>query len=149
VAKVNQQTKERDWVYRLPKEAEWEYACRGGATSNKFDYAFDFYFEKPTNTLLPEQANFEYGKGLKRTCKVGSYKPNRLGLYDMHGNVLEWCDDAEKTADGASLRVRRGGSWGNASGGCRAAGRIAAPPSDRIDRLGLRVARVPVGAGAK
>ena len=69
--KLNEKEKEAGWVYRLPKEAEWEYACRGGPV-DKLDSAFDFYFDKPTNKLLPEQANFEHGKGLKRTCKVGS-----------------------------------------------------------------------------
>jgi len=144
---LNKRAKEDGWVYRLPKEAEWEYACRGGPMGNKFDSAFDFYFEKPTNQLLAEQANIEHGKGLKRTCKVGSYKPNRLGLYDMHGNVWEWCEDLfdPKDAKGASQRVRRGGGWYVGSGDCRAALRDAHPPSFRHFDLGLRLARVPVG----
>jgi len=85
-------------LYRLPTETEWEYACRGGATSQK-DCAFDFYFSQPTNDLSAEQANFTAattplatrprGSTLERTTKVGSYKPNRLGIYDMHGNVWE------------------------------------------------------------
>ncbi len=142
---LNALEKKAGWLYRLPKEAEWEYACRGGPMADKAQSAFDFYFEKPTTTLLPEQANFEHGKGLKRTCKVGSYKPNRLGLYDMHGNVWEWCDDAEKAADGAVHRVFRGGSWHDDSGHCRAALRVGDPPSDRVNNLGVRLARVPVG----
>ena len=89
-------------MYRLPKEVEWEYACRGGPMANKLDSAFDFYFDKPVDQLQAEQANFEHGKGLKRTCQVGSYKPNRLGLYDMHGNVWEWCEDEQKL-DNAGL----------------------------------------------
>jgi formylglycine-generating enzyme required for sulfatase activity/serine/threonine protein kinase len=137
--------KETGWVYRLPKEAEWEYACRGGPLSDKFESAYDFYFEKPTNVLFAEQANFEHGTGMRRTCRVGSYKPNRLGLYDMCGNVWEWCDDAEQAADGASLRVARGGCWVAPSGRCRAVDRDAGPPSRRDNNLGLRVARVPVG----
>ncbi len=131
VAKLNKLEKETGWVYRLPKEAEWEYACRGGPMSDKADSAFDFYFAKPTNTLLPEQANFAHDNGLKRTCKVGSYEGNRLGLFDMHGNVQEWCDD------GPSHRTIRGGSW--TAGKSRAAG--AYNGSGRYWDLGLRLAR--------
>ena len=143
--RLNKTGEEAGWQYRLPKEAEWEYACRGGPLSDKSDSAYDFHLDKPTNQLLPEQANFGGRNGLKRTCKVGSYKPNRLGLYDMHGNVWEWCDDGDKGADGASRRVHRGGCWRNDSGPCRAAGPGSGPPSRRFFTGGLRVARVPVG----
>ncbi len=115
-SELNKQDKEAGWVYRLPKEVEWEYACRGGPLATSSIAHFDFYFDKPTNQLLPEQANFEHGKGLKRTCKVGSYKPNKLGLYDMHGNVWEWCDDYREGLRRASRRVHRGGSWSPAAG---------------------------------
>jgi formylglycine-generating enzyme required for sulfatase activity/tRNA A-37 threonylcarbamoyl transferase component Bud32 len=148
---VNGQALEPGWVYRLPTAVEWEYACRGGPLSNRFLSGFDFYFDEPTNTLLPEQANFmpEPGKGLGRTRKVGSYPPNRLGLHDMHGNVSEWCDDEQKDDKGASRRVHRGGSWDRGSGGCRAAARGTYPPSNRYPYLGLRLARVPVGVGGR
>jgi len=152
---LNEREKEAGWLYRLPKAAEWEYACRGGPTSNKFDYSYDFYFDKPANQLLPEQANFtpQPGKGLQRTYKVGSYQPNRLGLYDMHGNVWEWCDDLwdpkEKDPARVTLRVYRGGGWGggwrNDAGYCRAAHRSPDTPSYRHNSLGLRLARVPIG----
>ena len=149
--RLNKREKVSGWVYRLPKADEWEYACRGGPLSDKLDSAFDFYFDKPTNQLLADQANFapEPGKGLQRTCKVGSYLPNRLGLYDMYGNVWEWCDDDEKSADGASPRVYRGGGWNPESGACRAAVRAAFGPADRSNNLGLRLARVPVGKKGK
>ena len=97
--------------------------------------AFDFYFDEPANQLSPDQANFapKAGTGLQRTCKVGTYKPNRLGLYDMHGNVWQWCawePPAEpKDAKAALLRVVRGGScvagW-DGTACCRAAFRL--PP---------------------
>lgn len=141
---LNKREKEAAWLFRLPREAEWEYACRGGPTDDRSDSAFDFYFDKPTNQLQPAQANFEHGTGLKRTCKVGSYKPNRLGLYDMHGNAGEWCDDVE-TAVGALHRVIRGGGCIDPSTDCRAACRYSCPLVDRRYNIGLRVARVPVG----
>jgi formylglycine-generating enzyme required for sulfatase activity len=143
---LNARDKEAGWVYRLPTEAEWEYACRGGPSSNKFDYAFDFYFETPANKLLPGQANYVDG-GPERPCAVGSFKPNQLGLYDMHGNVWEWCDDIEKAADGAPRRTARGGGFGDGADWCRAAFRHPLyPPSQRPGgHFGLRVVRVPVG----
>jgi formylglycine-generating enzyme required for sulfatase activity len=99
--------------------------------------------EKPANQLLPNQANFEHGKGLRRTCKVGSYKPNRLGLYDMHGNVWEWCHDEIKGDKGGSRHVDRGGGWGDRN--CPATQSGWGPPAYRLEILGLRLARVPAG----
>ena len=142
IKKLNEREQESGWVYRLPKEAEWEYACRGGPVDPQTS-AFDFYFAKPTNTLLPEQANFN--SILKRTRKVGSYEPNSIGLYDMHGNVWERCDDAVTAADGASHRVIRGGDFYRGSGDCRATNHATDQPSARYPSVGLRVARVPVG----
>jgi formylglycine-generating enzyme required for sulfatase activity len=141
LAGMNAREKEPGWVYRLPKEEEWEYACRGGPTSNPLEYDFDFYFEKPTNQLQPEQANFEHANGLRRPCKVGTYRPNRLGLYDMHGNVWEWCANYYR----GTSRVRRGGGWSRHAATCRAAYRSGYEPGYRDSRLGLRLARVPTG----
>ena len=152
VAKLNKIEKETGWVYRLPTEAEWEYACRGGPMSDKLDSAFDFYFASLTNTLLlPEQANAtQYrdgtSKGLTRTCKVGSYAPNVLDLYDMHGNVAEWCEDTVRAADGVSHRPARGGGYPYASVDCTAAKRTTELPSFYTNALGLRLVRVPSGA---
>jgi formylglycine-generating enzyme required for sulfatase activity len=142
--RLNARETNNGWVYRLPTEAEWEYACRGAASS-KEDCSYDFYFERPTNDLTSAQANF--GNTLGRTSKVGSYQPNRLGLYDMHGNVWEWCNDLDK--EWASHRVARGGSWLNDSWICRAAFRYRNVPSYRNNNLGLRLARVPVGVAGK
>ena len=136
-------------MYRLPTEAEWEYACRGGPICRQVRHAFDFYFDKPTNQLLPEQANFEHGKGLKRTCKVGSYKPNRLGLYDMHGNVWEWCDDDASVNPTGPRTGCTGAAAGTTPPGT-AGRRSAHGPAVGPDHyLGLRLARVPVGKKGK
>jgi formylglycine-generating enzyme required for sulfatase activity len=144
-------------VYRLPTEAEWEYSCRGGAKSYQ---VFSF-----GNSLSSTQANFNgnfpYGGAAKgpylgRTCKVGSYKPNGFGLFDMHGNIWQWCadwydakyysnsprQDPRGPAEG-SLRVMRGGCWGSIGQVCRSAIRDGLGPGDRICALGVRLALVP------
>jgi formylglycine-generating enzyme required for sulfatase activity len=151
IKRLNARDKSSGLLYRLPREAEWEYSCRGGATSQS-DCDFDFYFAQPTNDLSSEMANFDgqspagnapQGKYLKHTSKVGSYQPNRLGLYDMHGNVWEWCEDQFKT--GGSARVIRGGCWKADGVSCRASLRNGFEQSERCNYLGLRLAAVPSG----
>jgi formylglycine-generating enzyme required for sulfatase activity len=151
--KLNEREKGQGWVYRLPTDAEWEYACRGGATT-KEECSFDFYLAEPTNDLSWGQANFESespggngakGKPLGRTTKVGSYAPNKLGLYDMHGNVYQWCHDWYDVIT-ASERVVRGGSLSRTGPFCRAAFRAGYAPSFRGWHLGFRLARVSSGS---
>ncbi|MBM3997683.1 MAG: formylglycine-generating enzyme family protein [Planctomycetes bacterium] len=132
--KLNEKERGRGYVYRLPTEAEWEYACRGGATSEK-QCSYHFYFAKPANDLSSKEANFrgnfpfgkaEKGPDLLRPAKVGSYAPNKIGLYDMHGNVWEWCEDL--WADEPN-RVARGGAWGAEGARCQAADRSRVAPT--------------------
>jgi formylglycine-generating enzyme required for sulfatase activity len=132
-----------DWLYRLPREVEWEYACRGGPMADRSESKFDFYLDQPANELLPGQANFDAGKGALR--RVGSYRPNRLGLFDMHGNVHELCDDARKGA----FRAIRGGGCESKAQFCRAARPFGTEHYNTWPSLGLRVARVPVGKASK
>jgi formylglycine-generating enzyme required for sulfatase activity len=150
IKKLNEKEKGRGYLYRLPSEAEWEYACRGGATSEE-QCSYHFYFDIPSNDLSSKQANFKgahpLGKGEKgpylgRPTKVGSYQPNKLGLHDMHGNVQQWCEDLWEAA--ASSRVVRGGGWSLVAGRCRAASRDGFMPGVRGNDLGFRLARVPV-----
>jgi formylglycine-generating enzyme required for sulfatase activity len=153
--KLNARENGKGWLYRLPSEAEWEYACRNASTT-KEECSFDFYFDKPTNDLSSKQANFdasepagnaEKGPFLQRTTKVGSYAPNKLGLYDMHGNVWQFCDDPgdDLTESGGPGRVIRGGAWNRQGEQCRAAYRVAAALGNYSRSLGLRLARVPSG----
>lgn len=138
--RLNKKTSERGWKYRLPTSKEWEYACRGGSTASQDDARFDFYLDQATNVLPTDRANFK-GANLKRTCRVGSYPPNRLGLHDMHGNVFELCDDIA-VRDGESLRVLRGGGWHDGAELCTASNRSLGVPSAGYNGSGLRVARV-------
>jgi uncharacterized protein (TIGR02996 family) len=110
------ETPSGSWLHCLPTEAEWEYSCRGGAASKEY-CSFDYYLATPTNDLSSDQANFNgnypagnasKGKYLGRPTRVGSYAANVLGLFDMHGNVWEWCQDW--WYEDVSYRAHRGGS---------------------------------------
>ena len=129
-------------VYRLPTEAQWENACRAGS---KTAYLFD-----DEEGLLPEYGWFNRNSS-NRTHTVGLLEPNAWGLYDMHGNVWEWCSDwygeypkgAVRNPTGPKVgsdRVCRGGSWDFEAANCRSAFRNWNYPSLRLDYYGLRVA---------
>jgi len=135
--------------YRLPTEAEWEYACRAG---NRARYGFG-----SDAASLGEYAWFDGNSGNK-THAVGQKRPNAFGLYDMHGNVYEWCGDgydakyyAESPVEdprgpaGASDRVFRGGGWSGSPLHARSANRSRSPPVYRLHDLGFRLARVQSG----
>ena len=109
VKKLNELEKQNGWLYRLPTEVEWEYACRGGPTDDKAVSGFDFYLDKPSNEISEDQAIFQ-GTSKRNLTKIGSFKPNKLGLYDMHGNVGEWCNDESPDSKNASHAVSRSGA---------------------------------------
>ena len=133
---------------RLPTEAEWEYACRAGSEGA---YGFgDDVGELKDFAWYIENAG-------EKTHPVGQKKPNAWGIYDMHGNVYEWCSDwygpygdaAQRDPGGAAsgmVRVVRGGSWFNIPNYCRSAARQKYPSSGRYDLVGFRVVCVPVEA---
>ena len=138
--------------FRLPTEAEWEYACRG-KTTTPFHYGL---------TIGTELANYNgediYGSGFegenrRETTQVDLFSPNRFGLYDLHGNVAEWCADSwhnnyqNAPTDGSpwisdnpkEARVLRGGSWLHLPGSCRSAQRIKSDPKSKSDAFGFRI----------
>ena len=127
--------------YFLPSEAEWEYACRAGTNTS-------YYFGR---TITDRQANF--GNNFGETTFVRRYKPNSFGLYDMHGNVWEWCQDdwydnyqdapnnvSTSILGVSNLKVMRGGSWRAISEYCRSASRISGKRNSRDIAVGFRVA---------
>ena len=139
-----------DWMgCRLPTEAEWEYACRAGTTT----------VFSTGNNLTTSQANYDgnfpynknkKGKYREKTMPVGSFAPNAYGLYDMHGNVCEWCSDwygdystvAQTNPKGpasGSKRVQRGGDWSSFAFNCHVAFRSYGDPANRNHGLGFRL----------
>lgn len=148
--RLSRKTRKR---YRLPSEAEWEYACRGGTIT-------PFHFgETITSDLVNYNGTSSYAeapKGLYRfqTTDVGSFKPNAFGLYDLHGNVWEWCADSwHNNYNGApidgsiwelrgdrSLKLLRGGSWNDHPPNCRSACRLRYQPDCKASIVGFRVA---------
>jgi formylglycine-generating enzyme required for sulfatase activity len=153
-------------TYRLPTEAEWEYACRAG-TATAFHTG-----DALSSTQANCNGNYPHGgapKGpyLKQTAKVGSYAPNAWGLYDMHGNVMEWCADfydpnyykqspkQDPAGPGKGVvttefppdhfRVVRGGCWLDEARGCRSAYRFRMQPTEPYRLVGFRVVCVVAG----
>jgi formylglycine-generating enzyme required for sulfatase activity len=139
--------------YRLPSEAEWEYACRAG-TRTPFHYG-----ETITTGLVNYVGEHRYllePKGIYRhaSTDVGAFPPNAFGLYDMHGNIWEWCADewhedySGAPADGSAWRngneptykVMRGGSWHEPPGICRSVTRLRMEENEAEDTFGFRVA---------
>lgn len=131
------------WVYRLPTQAEWEYACRGGPGHDSEHYGYDFYFDTGVLRLTPALVNCA-ASDIGRTVQAGSYGPNATGLYDMHGNVREWCLDliylSPKNAT-RPRRIARGGAWNMQP--VSASARNYLPASDRHGGYGLRIVLAP------
>jgi len=154
------ETLPKGWEFRLPTEAQWEYACRAGTTT-----ATSF-----GDKLSTRQANFkdkpyngaEEGPSIGRAVKVGRYPANAWGLHDMHGNTFEWCRDwyhaklpggpdpdlydakatTPKNRNGSVSRVRRGGAWTDEGTYCRSALRLRFEPERGYDHIGFRVVAI-------
>lgn len=130
-------------TYRLPTEAEWEYACRSGTETA---YSFG-------NSISKQQAQFSEGRwgSAKHSVEVGSFPPNDFGLYDMHGNVYEWVQDrygdyknspqTDPQRRNTAWRVSRGGCWYNHGVHMRSASRHDNSPDLRRPNFGFRLAR--------
>jgi formylglycine-generating enzyme len=139
--------------FRLPTEAEWEYACRAGTETDFHTGNMTHSGSSPIDPAL-DRAGWYGGNCGSTTHPVGEKEPNAFGLYDMHGNVYEWCwdwysgnyyasspaEDPRGPASGSD-RVVRGGSWGFSAGGCRSAGRGSDLPVFRNYNFGFRLVR--------
>lgn len=132
---INKLNEKQDrYIYRLPTEEDWEFCCRAGSTT---DFCFGDSKEE-----LKEYAWFLYNSECK-THPVGEKKPNDFGLYDMHGNVWEWCDSFyfKNETDPSSYRALRGGAWGSNAQDVRCSGRNFTRAGSRSYFVGFRLAR--------
>ena len=127
------------WKFTLPSNAQWEYACRSGTTTN-YSWGDD---------ITPKLANYEVS-ALERTAEVGSYQPNPWGFFDMHGNVQEWCADWKEEYPNVSVtdpygpetgstRFLRGGSWNREGRILQSASHRGDRPIFRSNTIGFRV----------
>jgi formylglycine-generating enzyme required for sulfatase activity len=150
----------KDWEFRLPTEAQWEYACRAGTTTAT---AFgDKLGSKQANVQNKPYNGGEEGPTLGKAARVGSYPANAWGIHDMHGNIVEWCRDwfhaklpggidpdlhdakatAAKNRTGDYSRSRRGSAWTDPAWASRSAFRLRFEPERRYDHIGFRVVAV-------
>jgi formylglycine-generating enzyme required for sulfatase activity len=151
-----------NWIFRLPTESEWEYGCRAG-TMTAFNFGdsihggmanfYDYYeYDASAGDIYVANPAVPY---LARTTAVGSHLSNAWGLYDMHGNLFEWCQDwygahpPGSVSDplgpaSGTVRVIRGGSWSDDGSDCRSAIRVVSYPSQRNILIGFRVVLAPV-----
>ena len=148
----------KGWRYALPTEAQWEYACRAGTTTDFFwgDTAeggkgyLNAVGKEGILTGSFMTPSFPFDDGYKATAPVGTYKPNKWGLYDMHGNAWEWCSDWYGTYSDRSVtdptgpatgsgRVIRGGGWHCIVTDCRSSFRAAYDPTFRCQGIGFRL----------
>ncbi len=152
-------SEKEDRPYRLPTEAEWEYACRAGTTKRYYwgDSEADLFrhgdYCDACNTRSHSWQDRDHDDGYEMTSPVGSYLPNAWGLYDMSGNVREWCNDwycdqynldlpmtDPAGSNTGSLRVWRGGGWDDGCAACRSSARGGNSPNRQHSAQGFRVA---------
>ncbi len=156
-------SKKESKTYRLPSEAEWEYACHAGTTTRYYSGDDPETLAKvgnvadgTFNSKFPREYTIKAKDGYVFTAPVGKFKPNAFGLYDMHGNAWQWCADWYRDdyygkspaddptgPDSGCARILRGGSCASRPSECRSANRFMFLPDWRTNDIGFRVARSP------